>query len=179
MEDFFGLPLLGQYYFANRVLNYPLSLISSAIDGLFREKCSNEISKTGECKDTFEFYIRILFVIAISFMVPFALISPRLFPTLFGQQWILAGKLIQAITVLSIVKFVSGTLSYVWILRNKQKLDFIWQIFLFLIVFITFYTVNTLKPDISLYHMLIIYSFVTTTWYTLAIIGSRKFSSGF
>jgi hypothetical protein len=74
------------------------------------------------------------------------------------------------------VRFISSPLSYVWIIRGKQHLDFLWQIGLLGIGLASLIVWPMLNPQASLYSTLWVYSLVVGAWYLLAITISYHLS---
>ena len=74
------------------------------------------------------------------------------------------------------VRFVSSPLSYVWIIRGHQKLNFLWQIGLMVLSLVTFLVPPLLLPGISLYEVLWVYSISVGTWYVFCLLVSRHFA---
>ena len=74
------------------------------------------------------------------------------------------------------VRFVSSPLSYVWIIRGHQKLNFLWQIGLMVLSLVTFLVPSLLLPEISLYEVLWIYSIGVGAWYVFCLLVSRHFA---
>ena len=78
--------------------------------------------------------------------------------------------------MLSITRFISSPLSFVWILRGYEKIDFLWQLGLMVIIFGSFLLPNILSLDDSLIARLLTFSFFSGAWYILCILMSRSFS---
>ena len=115
-------------------------------------------------------------IAAVALLIPIILVVPYVFPIIFGSQWNQSGVLIQAIGLLLIVRFVSSPLSYVWIIRGHQKLDFLWQVGLLIISLTTFLAPPLIKPDVSLYEVLWVYSAGVGAWYVFCLLVSRHFA---
>jgi O-antigen/teichoic acid export membrane protein len=91
--------------------------------------------------------VSLLFGVAV---VPFVLlyfISPALFPFVFGEEWVLAGKYAQVFCLMFLLNFVSMPTRWVFMVAGKQRLEFVWQI-LFFIFSICPVVVGILRYDI-------------------------------
>lgn len=172
----FGVAQLGQFSLASRMVNFPLTFIATSAQDIFRQQAAEEFNRHGHCRQTFNRFFILMGLVAIVLLVPIILVVPYIFPIIFGGQWVQAGSLIQAIGLLLIVRFVSSPLSYVWIIRGHQKLDFAWQMGLLVISLSTFVVPQMLKPDISLYEVLWAYSFGVGAWYVCCLLLSRYFA---
>jgi O-antigen/teichoic acid export membrane protein len=176
INRFFGANLLGQYSLANRVINMPLSFLSVSLQDIFREQASKELRATGNCRKSFHTFFLISFAASIAIMVPIALFIPIVFPWLFGHQWDQSGSLVQAIVFLMAIRFVSSPLSYVWILRDRQKEDLLWQIGLVVISVGALFGVPYLIDNASLIQTLGLYSVAAGLWYAFCIFLSFRFA---
>jgi O-antigen/teichoic acid export membrane protein len=176
INRFFGSVLLGQYSLAMRMINIPISFLSTSMQDIFRQQASAEFNETGNIRSSFFRFFVIGLIGAAVIIVPLISFIPYMLPIIFGAQWTEAGVLIQAIFFLSVVRFISSPLSYIWIIRGKQKLDFLWQVGLLVLSILTLFFYPLIHPKVSLYSTLWIYSFVVGVWYLLAIFLSYHLS---
>lgn len=172
----FGVAQLGQFSLASRMVNFPLSFIATSAQDIFRHQAAQEFNQYGHCRQTFNRFFLLMGIISIGLLVPIILFVPYLFPIIFGSQWSQSGSLIQAMGLLLTVRFVSSPLSYVWIIRGHQKLNFLWQIGLMVLSLVTFLVPPLLLPGISLYEVLWVYSISVGTWYVFCLLVSRHFA---
>lgn len=177
INRFFGAALLGQYSLAVRMINLPIAFMATSIQDFFRQQASEEFNISGHCKASFRRFFVLTVLGALLIILPVIVLVPHVFPIVFGSQWTESGALIQALSVLTIVRFISSPLSYVWIIRGQQRLDFIWQVGLMAISLAALILPTYLIPEISLYSALWIYSLGVGTWYLVAISISYKISS--
>lgn len=176
INRFFGVALLGQYSLAVRMINLPIAFMATSIQDFFRQQASEEFNNCGHCTTSFWRFFALTSAGAVLFILPIILLVPYVFPVIFGSQWTEAGTLVQAVVFLTIVRFISSPLSYIWIIQDRQRLDFIWQIGLLAISLGTLLLPPFLIPKTSLYATLWIYSLGTGTWYVLAIAVSYLLS---
>lgn len=172
----FGVAQLGQFSLASRMVNFPLTFIASSAQDIFRQQAAQEFNEHGHCRQSFNRFFLLMGMAAVGLLIPIILLVPYVFPIIFGSQWNQSGSLIQAISLLLVVRFVSSPLSYVWIIRGHQKLDFLWQIGLLVISLTTFLAPPLLKIDISLYEALWVYSIGVGAWYVFCLLVSRHFA---
>lgn len=177
INKFFGAALLGQYSLAIRMINMPIGFMATSIQDFFRQQASEEFNKFGHCRGSFRRFFVLTLVGASLIILPVIFLVPHVFPIIFGLQWAESGVFIQALSVLTIVRFISSPLSYVWIIRGQQKLDFLWQVGMMIISLSALILPKYLTPEISLYATLWIYSLGVGTWYLVAVFISFKLSS--
>lgn len=175
--NFFGSAVLGQYELAMRAFYFPVGILISTIKDVFKEKISNSIKQNRKLKNTFNNFFQILTKISILIILPFSIFFPYLYRFIFGPEWSDGGFLIHILIPLLCINFISSPLSIILIIKKKQKLDFIWQIF-FLITTLTSFAIPRLfLKDISIELNLLIYSFSSFIMYLIAIAISSKVSN--
>ena len=176
INRFFGPALLGQYALAVRMLNMPIAFLSASIQDFFRQQASAEFNDRGHCRSSFWRFTALTLAGALLFILPVIVLIPYIFPLVFGSQWTEAGTLIQAVAFLTIVRFISSPISYVWIIQRQQSLDFLWQIGLLSLGLATLILPPVLDPGITLFSTLRVYSLAVGAWYVLAIAVSYRLS---
>ena len=105
-------------------------------------------------------------------ILTFSLIDPALSIVL-GDDWVEAGLIIKVIISLVLIKFINGPLSFVWILKAKEKYDFIWQFIYVLLVPFSFIFSDYMGLDFI--NTLIFYVIVISLHYVFAIVFSYRF----
>lgn len=176
INRFFGAALLGQYSLAMRMLNMPIAFLSNSIQDFFRQLASAEFTDQGHCRSSFWRFTTLTLAGALIIILPVIVLIPYVFPIVFGSQWTEAGTMIQAVAFLTIVRFISSPISYIWIIRGQQRLDFLWQIGLLALSLGSLIIPPLLDPQITLYSTLWLYSLVVGAWYVLAIVVSYRLS---
>lgn len=170
----FGASSVGHYSLANRMLSAPLNFISSAMQDIFRERAASEGRNNGNYKETFNLFFVLTACVSCALILPVAVFAPVLFKVIFGLEWEESGYITQSLAFLVIVRFVSSPLSYVWILRERQKEDLIWQVGLMLITFLSLSFTYLIDAVVPLRDVLLLYSLAVGVWYLLCLwISSR------
>lgn len=177
INQFFGPAMLGQYSLAVRTLSMPIAFMSASIQDFFRQQASAEFNDKGQCKSSFWRFLVLALAGSVLLILPVIILISHIFPIIFGSQWTESGTLIQAVAFLTIVRFVSSPLSYVWIILGQQRLDFLWQLGLLGLSLCSLILPAILDPQISLYSTLWVYSAAVGAWYMLAIAISHQLSA--
>jgi O-antigen/teichoic acid export membrane protein len=128
MLNFFGQSTVGQFSLSQRVLGSPVTLFSTSVSHVFKERASSDYRIKGSCRGIFVQTLKSLFLISI---IPFLLLfilSPTLVPIIFGEEWRTAGIYIRALSLMYFFKFTVSPLSYVIIIAEKQNLNLVLQI---------------------------------------------------
>lgn len=84
--------LVGLYSLANQMVRLPGRFLSEAVRKVYYQKAADELN---EGRDAFHSLAQATAYLAAVGVVPFALIalvSPTVFPWVFGEQWVVAGK---------------------------------------------------------------------------------------
>ncbi len=123
----FGQSIVGYFSMSQKVLGSPVTLFSTSVSHVFKERASSDYRNKGNCRPIFVKTFKSLFLISI---VPFVLIfifAPTIVPIIFGTEWVEAGVYIRALTLMYFFKFTVSPLSYVIVIAEKQKLNLLLQ----------------------------------------------------
>ena len=139
LTKFFSDLFVGYYFFALKVIYYPISFISSAISTLYFKKTSELINQE---KDVKPYFVKIIFILIGVIIIPaitIFLFGPELFTFIFGKNWKVAGEYAQILMPAIALIFVVSSLSPVIFSADKLSYYSIWSILSFLSIFIFFY----------------------------------------
>ncbi|TZF99766.1 oligosaccharide flippase family protein (plasmid) [Chryseobacterium panacisoli] len=172
---YFGNSILGFYGFANRIATAPLSLMAGSIGNVFREEAARHYISNGNCHTIYTATLKTLLKLSIVPFILFFIFAPDIFRIIFGEKWITAGYYARYMTPMYFFQFISNPLSVVFLITEKQRVDFLWQIFLF-VLNITIVVLGSLFFDIKT--TLIIFSLGYSIMYLINILLSYHFSKG-
>lgn len=157
LTKFFSDLIVGYYFFAIKIIYYPISFISSAISTLHLKKTSELISQK---KDVKPYFIKIMLILISFITIPaitVILFGPELFEFIFGKNWKIAGEFAQILMPAIALSFVVSSLSMIMISANKLAHYSIWSIISFLSTFVFFYFFsNNLEIKILLKYFVIL-----------------------
>ncbi|WP_338449638.1 oligosaccharide flippase family protein [Niallia oryzisoli] len=129
--NFFSSVSVGYFSLTQRILRMPLTLIGSSISDVFRQKAVEEIIAKGNCKNIYiKTFCSLFFLASVPFVLLY-IISPWLFSFIFGEEWRVAGDYARLMMPMLFFQFITSPLSSLFMIMEKQKLDLIWQIGLF------------------------------------------------
>ncbi|ABV66947.1 O-antigen translocase [Aliarcobacter butzleri RM4018] len=175
LGKFFGLGVVGFYSLMYKVLMMPISLLSSTVLDVFKQRATEDYNKYGNCKDI---YIKTFKSLVILGIIPFTILgifAPEIFAFIFGKDWKVAGEFAQIMTPMIYLKMISNPLSYTFYIAKKQKIDFLGQIFLLIFIIFAIFIGIVQDDDKTL---LILLSFVISIYQVLYLILSYYFSLG-
>ncbi len=126
--------LLGYYYLSQRVLNTPLTIISSSLSSVFFQSIAHSEQKKHLYIKTFTYSLLVNTVL----LTPLFLFGAEIFSFIFGSQWQRAGEIAQILSPLLILSSATGSVSTIFPTLLKNEITLIWQIcyfsgFLFII----------------------------------------------
>ncbi len=173
INNFFGSAIVGQFSLTQRVLASPITLISSAITDVFRERASTDYREKGSCKGVFVKTFQKLFVFSF---IPFTLLfffAPAIVPIIFGADWDQAGEYIRIMTLLFFLRFSISPISSVLYLTGKQIYKLVWEVLAFFVVVASFYIGYRFFDQ---YAAIGIYSFSLSFLYIILFLMSYKFT---
>lgn len=174
LTPIYGVQATGQYSLMKRMLDAPVTLLSSSILEVFRQKASEQYIAFGDCRELFVKTARNLALISI---VPFSVLmifGTDIFAFIFGEEWREAGKFAGIFAVYYFFKFVSSPLSYMFYIAEKQKMDFLLHIYMFVSSLVIFYLPKLYSVSIT--ETLWIYSINFVIIYLTYFILSYKYS---
>lgn len=139
LNNFFGSAIVGHFSLTQRVLASPITLVSSAISDVFRERASSDYRETQSCRKIFMVTFQKLFIFSL---IPFTLLfffATDIVPFVFGQEWAPAGEYIKIMTLLFFLRFSIAPLTSVLYVTGKQIYKLVWEIFAFVTIVLSFY----------------------------------------
>lgn len=174
LSPIYGVQVTGQYSLMKRMLDAPVSLFSSSVLEVFRQKASEQFINNGDCRSLL---IRTAKNLALISILPFSILfvfGDDIFVLIFGEKWRDAGEYASIFSVFYFFKFISSPISYVFYIAEKQRIDFLLHVYIFfssLLFFILpkFYT-------ISITETLWMYSINFVLIYITYLILSYKYS---
>lgn len=125
---YFGPGILGQYALMNKIVNAPISLVSSSLLDVFRQKVTSDINSHGNCRPIFLHTLKILSLLGLAPLVLLVFFGENIFGFVFGEQWRQAGDYAKIMAPMFYLKFIAGPLSYVLIARQWQRTNLLGQI---------------------------------------------------
>jgi len=176
LTSFFGPAITGFFSLSQRLIAAPEILISGSIGNVFRQQANIEYLQNGNCYDSFMKLFKLLLIIAV---IPFILLfflAPFLFSFIFGPEWRVAGEYTQIMTVMFFLSFVVSPLSNMFIIAEKQIIDLLIQIILFIFVSVSIIVGYNIfnHPKVAI----LLYSITYCVKYCIELYLSFLFSKG-
>lgn len=126
---YFTASELGYLSMALSLLTVPVTVISSAIKDVFRQKANELYLTTGSCRELYVKLLKPILILGLFIFVGLYFIVPFSFSLLLGKNWLIAAKYAQYLMPMFLFNFVSMSLGGVLIIANQIKVSFYWQIY--------------------------------------------------
>ncbi len=121
---------VGFFGLANMVILTPISFVGQAVSSIFFQKIVEDVHKNNYrlVKSTFLKTFYLLSAISIPGFIILWFFSEALIPFIFGDNWLLTGKIAKALSVVFLIQMVVSPISGpVLIPLGKIRLNAIWQ----------------------------------------------------
>lgn len=128
LAAFFSPVIVGFYALGFRILQFPMSLIGSAIAQVFFQRAA-EAHKSGDLAFLVQNTLTVLLRIIVFPMLILAVVGPDIFVVVFGEEWGEAGIYIQILSVWALFWFLYSPISTIYVVLEKQKFGLIFNVF--------------------------------------------------
>jgi O-antigen/teichoic acid export membrane protein len=174
---FFNSTVVGFYSLSYRILNLPMSFISSSISQVFLQE-SAKIKKDREklhnlTKSTF----KKLFYLGLFPMVFLGVFGDIVFSFIFGEEWKVAGQYAQVLSIWLFFVFLISPLSTLLITLEKQKESFYFNISILisrvLALYLGYYIFNNAFETIVLFTFVGVVFWMGLMFYILQLVDIK------
>lgn len=134
--SYFSNTELGYITLAASLLSLPVTVISSSIKDVFRQKANEVYVATGNCRNVYARLFKPIVFFALIFAIPLYFLLPFMIPFFLGSKWLLAGVYAQLLLPMYVTNFISMSLGGVLIFTNKIHASLLWQIYTIIVSFL-------------------------------------------
>lgn len=166
----YGLPAAGLFALTERMLTAPISLLAASVLEVFKRQSVHEFQTLGNCKEAYRGTFKALVILGCGPALFIFAFAPNFCAWVFGEPWREAGEFARILAPLYFFNFIASPLSYVFFVAGKQKVEFMWQIALFITTIVLFLAPMTLKQ--ILWNYTVCYSIL----YIIYLFLSYKFA---
>jgi O-antigen/teichoic acid export membrane protein len=122
IANYYGVGAAGLFYLSRRVLGAPMILLRTSVSQVFLGEASSLYREDPEkLKTLFHSTSRKLLQMGSLVCIPAAIVSPYLFPFVFGENWAMAGKLTQVLAVYQLFQFTVGPMLQMLLIMERRK----------------------------------------------------------
>jgi O-antigen/teichoic acid export membrane protein len=127
----FGADDAGLLALTLRIVGAPIGLLGASVLDVFRRRSASSYALRGECQKEYIDTLRILSFGSALVMIFLLLVAEPTFALAFGENWRKSGTFATWLMPMFALRFVASPLSYMFYVANKQHLDLMWQLALF------------------------------------------------
>ncbi len=126
ISSLFGVSAAGQYFLAYRLASVPAALISAGVADVFHARITEAAtSDRSLVHRTMKSAIQKLTMVGLGIYLPIAIVSPLIFPFLFGEPWKQAGILMAIQSLAGVTGLVVSPLSRALMISKYPELKFL------------------------------------------------------
>lgn len=173
---YFNSNEVGYYAMTMNILSIPISIVSKAVQDVFRQRANEEYVKTGSCVEIYRRLLKILIIGGVLGSLLIVFFLPDLFSIVLGKQWRISGEYSQILLPMMAINFVAVSLSGVLTITENLKIDLYLQIYYLGITAISLLFGLIVFQDMKI--SLISFAIGRSTAYVLYIFLSYKYSKG-
>ena len=166
----YGLIEAGLFALTERVLTAPVSLLAASVLEVFKREAVHAFQTSGNCTKAYRSTFKALVLLGCGPALFIFAFAPDFCAWVFGEPWRGAGDFARILAPLYFLNFVASPLSYVFFVAGKQKVEFVWQI----VLFIT--TITVFLMPLSLTQILWNYTLSRSFLYVIYLYLSHRFS---
>ncbi|MBM4283686.1 MAG: lipopolysaccharide biosynthesis protein [Deltaproteobacteria bacterium] len=126
LSHFFDAAVVGAYFLAYRVLNWPVFFLSESLAQLFFQRYE-EKRKTGGKMEFLWRMVKLLAALSLAPGLLLLLFAPALFGLVFGAQWVTAGEYLRLMVPIIFFRLVASPLSSVLWAEGRNSWQLAWQ----------------------------------------------------
>ncbi|SHO81117.1 O-antigen flippase Wzx [hydrothermal vent metagenome] len=142
IAKFFTISTLGQFSLAWKMLQTPISLISSSLSQVFFQKISS--AKKNNLDSIVKKFITKSIVIALPIFMIIYFYAVDIFILVFGENWRLAGEIASILSPWLFLNFITAPMANLFIVLNRQEIVLIVSIFYMLVPISILFILNEL-----------------------------------
>ncbi|MBF9254966.1 oligosaccharide flippase family protein [Pontibacter sp. 172403-2] len=173
LSTYFSIASAGLFGLTYRIVNIPLSLISSAVGQVYYQKIAELKNEGQDLRPLVIDTAKKLFFLSIPPTVVLLFAGEFLFSYIFGEEWTASGHYAQVLAIPFAVRFIASPLSSVLVVNDKLKVLSLWQFFYFITTVSILY-IGTFQPLTTFIYLYGINEVVQYLFYLFLIIKYSK-----
>jgi len=128
LSFFFNSAIVGFYTFGHRILSMPVSLISTSVGQVFYQEAAINANDERKIENLSYNLYRNLFFLAVVPAVILLVFGDLIFDFVFGDDWLMAGKYAQTLSIWMLFIFVTSPLKNLMNVLEKQQKDLVFNV---------------------------------------------------
>lgn len=152
INKFYGSDNAGYFDLAKMLLSIPLALIATSVSNVLLQKTTENIKTKKSIINDILPVLSIILTIVFIELFTILLFGESLYTLIFGNQWIISGKISKILVWSFVLNFIVSSFSSLFISMRKIKILSIWQALYFLaILSLYFFRDTNFDSFISIY----------------------------
>lgn len=173
---YYGKTEVGYFSMAMTLFSVPINIFSTSVSDVYRQRASEEYRQQGNCLASFDRVMKILTICGVAAFMVFEWILPQVTQFILGKQWLVAGRYAQILAPAMVVMFVSNSLSGIFIVTERLKAFFWWQVYFSVTTLLSVWLGPILFDGIE--RTLILFSALRITAYLASLFMTRRYARG-
>lgn len=173
---YFGNAQVGLFSMAMTLFSVPINIISTSVSDVYRQRATEEYRQKGSCLASFDKIMWVLTVLGVAFLLIFEWFLPSLTALFLGSQWYEAGRFAQILAPAMVLMFVSNSLSGMFIVAERQRAFFFWQLYFALSTLLSVWLGGLLFGTVQA--TLILFAVFRSSAYLASLWLTRQFAKG-
>lgn len=173
---FFSQSDVGYYSMAELIFAVPITIVGTAVRDVYRQRANEEFKQQGNCIKSYDKVMLWMVVISVAALLVFVWFLPWLMGIFLGEQWRVSGVYAQWMAPMMVLSFIAGGTSGIFIVADKLKAFFWWQLYYAVSTLVAFMVGGWLFKTIEA--TLIIFVILRSSAYMLSIILTRRYAKG-
>jgi O-antigen/teichoic acid export membrane protein len=128
ISSWFTNEMVGTYFFARKILSIPMAFIGSSVAQTFYQEFTDIVNSEGNAIKFLTQTWLLLFIVGFIPLLLLFFFGEIIFSFIFGDEWILAGKIASILSPLILLNFISSPTSTTYIVLRKQHIGLIFSL---------------------------------------------------
>ncbi len=138
VSTLFSSEITGQLDLSRQMLALPLALIAASVSQVILQEFTEKFHKRLSIETRFYQLLFLLVGVSAIMCIFISFFGTQLFVFIFGEQWLMSGKITEVLVWSYAIKLIVSPLSSVFIVFEKLKVNAGWQVANFLVMLIFF-----------------------------------------
>lgn len=128
ISNMYGPLSLGHFSLVEKVIFTPIALVSTSLTQVYYSNSAEYYRNNKSYSNQTKKIIAVLFLIGLIPFCIFNFFADSIFTTVFGSEWVEAGRLAQVYSIYALFHFIASPLSVIPLVCNKEAEAFSWNL---------------------------------------------------
>lgn len=128
LTAYFSADKAGLFSMAMMVFVLPVTVVGNTLGDVYRQRANEEYKSEGQCLKSYDGLLKLTAGLGVGALLVFVWILPWLMKVVLGEEWYESGRYAQILAPMMVLSFVANPLSGMFIVANKLRHFFCWQV---------------------------------------------------